>query len=305
MNYFSSIPVFVAVVESGSFSAAAIKLCITKSAVSKRVSQLEDELGTRLLNRTTRRLSLTEAGQRYFDYVSQAHRLAKQGVEAVSELQGAPRGRLKITAPMTFGVLHIAPLLAEFLSLYPLIDIDLSLEDKMVDLVNDGFDLGIRIGHLPLSNLVAKRIAPCKSILCASSLYLQHHGTPTKPSDLVEHNCLQYSYFRGGSEWTFDSGSERYKVHPKGNLLINNSEAIRQALISGLGVAQLPTFIVSRDIKAGRLEPILSSYLLPEHAIYAVFPERKYLPHKVRAFINFIQDKLGKDTPYWDALMNE
>ncbi|EJC6803861.1 LysR family transcriptional regulator [Vibrio parahaemolyticus] len=300
MNAIASLPVFVAVVECGSFSLAAKQLNLTKSAISKRINQLEDDLGIRLLNRTTRKLSLTETGERYFEYASQALNLAQQGVDAVSELQGSPQGRLKITVPMSFGVLHIAPLISEFLARYPKIEVDLNLEDKMVDLVKDGFDLGIRIGELTSSNLIAKRLAPCKSVLCASPDYLAEFGTPQKPSDLVSHNCLRYSYFRGGVEWMFINNGSEYKVLPKGNFIVNNSEAIRQLLLRGSGIAQLPTFIAGRDFAAGNLKPVMEEYSLPEHAIYAVFPERKHMPLKVRAFIDFISEKLGTDLPYWD-----
>ncbi|RAS65431.1 DNA-binding transcriptional LysR family regulator [Vibrio diazotrophicus] len=299
-NTFSTIPIFVAVVECGSFSLAAEKLGVTKSAISKRVTQLEDELGIRLLNRTTRKLSLTEAGKRYYDHVSQALALAQQGMDAVTELQGEPKGKLKITAPMSFGVLYIAPMIAEFLGQFPKVTIDLQLEDQMVDLIEGEFDLAIRIGNLPISNLVAKRLVNCKSVLCASPEYIKRNGSPKKPSDLIDHNCLVYSYFRGGSEWTFEQQHNELKVIPKGNFIVNNSEAIRRALIEGLGVGQLPTFLVSKDILSGKLQPIMTPYSLPEHAIYAVFPERKHLPHKVRAFMEFVADKLGRDKPIWD-----
>jgi DNA-binding transcriptional LysR family regulator len=300
MQAFSSIPVFVSVVENGSFSSAADKLNITKSAVSKRITHLEDELGIRLLNRTTRKLSLTEAGQRYYEYVVQSLSLAQQGIDAVSELQGQPRGKLKITAPMSFGVLHVAPLIAEFLSLHPGVEIDLQLEDRMVDLIQEGFDIGIRIGHLPLSNLVAKRLAPCVSVLCASQDYLEENGHPQHPNDLAKHNCLQYSYYRGGSEWSLTCSGQEYRVVPKGRLSVNNSEAIRRAVLEGSGIGNLPTFIVAKDIQAGRLQVILEEYQLPLHAVYAVFPERKHMPLKVRAFLDFIDEKLGSEKPYWD-----
>ncbi|MCG9581043.1 LysR family transcriptional regulator [Vibrio tubiashii] len=300
MQAFSAIPIFVSVVESGSFSTAASKLNITKSAVSKRITQLEDELGIRLINRTTRKLSLTEAGQRYYDYVVQSLSLAQQGIDAVTELQGNPRGTLKVTAPMSFGVLHIAPLISDFLALYPDVEIDLNLEDRMVDLVAERFDVGIRIGDLPLSNLVAKRLAPCRSVLCAAPGYLSQHGLPSKPSDLSKHSCLQYSYYRGGSEWSLHSAGNEFKVIPKGRLVVNNSEAIRRAVLGGSGIANLPTFIAGKDIAAGNLQVVLSDYALPSHAVYAVFPEKKHMPHKARAFIDFINQRLGTETPYWD-----
>ena len=300
MNNMASLPIFVTVVECGSFSLAAKQLNLTKSAVSKRISQLEDDLAIRLLNRTTRKLSLTEAGHRYYDYAVQSVHLAQQGLDAVSELQGNPQGKLKITAPMSFGCLHIAPLISEFLDHYPDIDVDLQLEDAMVDLVKHGFDLGIRIGELSLSNLIAKRLATCKSVLCCSPSYFQQHGSPAKPSDLVAHNCIRYAYFRGGVDWTFFHNGQDVKVLPKGNVVVNNSEAIRQLLLGDSGIAQLPTFIAARDIKKGTLMTLMDDYSLPEHAIYAVYPERKHLPLKVRVFIDFLSEKFGHRTPYWD-----
>ncbi len=305
MHAFSSLPIFVSVVECGSFSAAAAQLKITKSAVSKRINQLEDELGTRLINRTTRTLSLTEAGKRYFDYASQALQLAQQGIDSVTELQGSPQGLLRITAPMTFGILYIAPLISEFIALYPSIEIELNLEDKIVDLVQDGYDLAIRIGELANSALIAKRISPCKSVLCAAPAYFAKHGEPQKPSDLVAHNCLRYTYFRGGCEWTFYDGNQPLRVLPRGNFSVNNSEAIRRALLDGLGIAQMPTFIVAKDIAAGKLQAIMHQYALPLHAIYAVFPDRKHLPLKVRSFIDFITEKLGAETPSWDQIIEQ
>ncbi|KYN83193.1 LysR family transcriptional regulator [Vibrio cidicii] len=300
INQFADLPVFVTVVDCGSFSQAAKQLNLTKSAVSKRISHLEDGLGIRLLNRTTRKLSLTEAGQRYYDYASQALSLAKRGVDAVSELHGSPQGRLKITAPMTFGVLHVAPLISEFLGRYPEVEIDLQLEDKMVDLVEGGFDLGIRIGHLPDSNLIAKRLAPCRTVLCASPSYVEKMGAPQKPADLADHNCLRYSYFRGGNEWLFLHQEQEFKVLPRGNFIVNNSEAIRRALIAGIGVAQMPTFIIGKELRSGTLVNLMPEYLLPEHFLYAVYPQRKHMPLKVRMFIDFLNEKLGSDTPYWD-----
>ncbi|GLT20055.1 transcriptional regulator [Vibrio zhanjiangensis] len=300
MQSYTSIPIFVAVVENGSFSAAAQKLLITKSAVSKRIHLLEEELGCRLLNRTTRRLSLTEAGKQYYEYASQSLTLAQQGIDLVTELQGKPRGRLKITAPMSFGGNHIAPLLSEFLSYYPDIQVDLHLEDKMVDLVDEGFDLGVRIGHLPVSNLIAKRLTTCRSILCASNDYIQRYGEPEAPKDLRHHNCLRYTYYRGGHHWEFENATGQFNVAPQGNLAINNSEAIRKALLAGVGIAQMPTFLISKDIKLGQLQPIMTQYTLPVHAIYAVFPDKRHLPLKVRTFIDFLSQQFAPDMPYWD-----
>lgn len=302
---FSAIPYFVAVVETGSCSLAADKLNVTKSAISKRISQMEDELGIRLLNRTTRKLSLTEAGERYYELVSQSLSLAQQGVDAVTELQGEPQGKLKVTAPMSFGIRHIAPLLAEFLQHYPKVEVEMQMEDQMVDMVNEGYDLAIRIGHLPSSNLIARRLTPARTLLCASPEYIRRCGEPGKPSDLVHHNCIAYSYFRGGSEWRFMQNNSEFKALPRGNLVLNNSEAIRRAVLDGLGIGQLPTFIASQDIVNGHLQQVMREYTLPEHNIYAVYPARKHLPLKVRVFIEFITEKLGNDEAYWDQAIRE
>ncbi|WP_324769017.1 LysR family transcriptional regulator [Pokkaliibacter plantistimulans] len=300
LDSFSAIPVFVAVVESGSFSAAGQRLGITKSAVSKRISQLEETLGARLLQRTTRSLSLTEAGEQYFEHVRGALTLAQEGEDAISQLQGQPQGVLKVSTPMVFGRLHIAPLVATFLKRFLGIQLQMVMDDKMVDLVEGGFDLAIRIGHIPESRLVARRLAPVRSVLCASPDYLQQHGVPLTPEDLRQHNCLFYSLFRGGAEWTFNGADGPVRVQPRGNFQVNNSEALREALVAGLGICQMPTFIVGPDLASGRLVALLPDYPLPQHAAYAMFPERRHLPAKTRVFMDFLAEQLGGDEPVWE-----
>ncbi|MGY0219286.1 LysR substrate-binding domain-containing protein [Endozoicomonadaceae bacterium StTr2] len=300
MVNFSAIPVFVSVVESGSFSAAASLLGITKSAVSKRISQLEHQLGVRLLNRSTRSLTLTEAGKAYFDYARQAFQLAEEGKEAIQQLRQAPAGRLRVNVPMSFGRLHIAPLIKRFLEQYPDIDLQLTMDDRMVDFVEDRIDIGIRIGNLPDSTLIAQRLSPCRSVLCASPDYIQQHGEPLSPADLKNHNCLYYSYFRGGAEWTFFHNRSPVRVMPRGNYQVNNSEALQQALLDGLGIAQMPTFIVGPDLMQGKLVSLLTDYPLPEHAIYILYPDRQHLPLKVRAFRDFMIEHFKTDFPTWD-----
>lgn len=297
---FAAIPVFVAVVECESFSAAARRLGITKSAVSKRISQLESSLGVQLLQRTTRSLSLTEAGEQYFGYARNACVVAQEGEDAVTRLQGQPQGSLRISVPMVFGRLHVAPLIAHFLAAYPEVEINMMMDDQLVDLVEGGYDLAIRIGRLADSSLIARRIAPCHSVLCAAPSYLARCGTPADLEQLAQHNCLFYSYFRGGSEWQFEGPMGAVRFQPRGNYQVNNSEALRAALLGGLGICQMPTFIVGDDIAQGRLVEVLSAYRLPEHAIYAVYPQRKYLPAKVLAFVDFLLTQLGGERPYWD-----
>ncbi|WP_199155118.1 LysR family transcriptional regulator [Chromobacterium sp. ASV23] len=300
MEHFAAIPIFVAVVEAGSFSAAAAKLGLTKSAVSKRVQQLEAALNVRLLQRTTRSLSLTEAGERYYDRARGALALAREAEEVAAGLQGAPQGLLRISVPMAFGRLHLSPLVPAFLRRYPDIQLDMAMDDRMVDLVEGGYDLAVRIGNLPGNSMVARRIAPCRVVMCASPAYLAEYGVPSHPADLARHNCLSYSYYRGGAYWTFQGPEGEIRVQPGGNYQVNNSEARRDALLAGLGICEMPTFIVGPDLTAGRLLPVLTDYPLPLHAIHVVFAERRRLPAKARAFIDFLDERLGGDAPLWD-----
>jgi len=303
MEGFGAIPVFVAVVESGGFSAAARVLGVSKSAVSKRINQLEGSLGVRLLHRTTRTLSLTEAGERYFEHAAQALTAAGQAEDAVTELQGAPQGKLRISSPMSFGRLHVAPLIPKLLKRYPKLQIELVMDDRSVDLVAAGFDVAIRSGSesLPASSLVARKLAPLRQVLCASPDYIDQFGLPGTPADLTEHNCVLFSISRDGGEWTFIGDDEPEIVSVSGNYRVNNSEALLEALREGTGIGRLPTFVAGPDLKSGRLVKVFESHHIPDHTFYAVFPERKYLPAKVRAFIDFAVEYFGGDQPYWDA----
>ncbi|WP_299493911.1 LysR family transcriptional regulator [uncultured Shewanella sp.] len=292
MNTFAAIPVFVTVVEMGSFSKAAERLGSSKSAVSKRITQLEASLGIRLLHRTTRRLSLTQAGQTYYDSVSEALALANDARDALTQQQIQPKGHLRINAPMAFGRLHLATLIPQFLKAHPLISIEMIMDDKVLDMVEYQFDVAIRIGKLPDSNLIARKIASCHSVLCASPDYLKQHGVPDTPKALLQHNCLFYSYFQAGSEWKFKGKTGTTSIQPKGNYRVNNSKALYSALLAGLGICQMPLFIVNEALKTGQLIPLLTDYSLPEHAIYAVYSTRQHLPHKVSVFIDFIEKHL-------------
>jgi DNA-binding transcriptional LysR family regulator len=301
MDTFSAIPVFVAVVETGSFSKAAEYLGTSKSAVSKRISLLENTLGVKLLHRTTRKLSLTEAGEQYFHYALQAVTAASQGVDSVTQLQGKPKGTLKISTPMSFGRLHIAPLVTNFLTHYPDIRLNMLMDDKKVDLVGGGFDVAIRAGEMQDSTLIARRLVSCRSVVCASPEFLKKHGIPTSPADLMKYNCIRFAYDYNSNEWVFHRNGEIYKAKVDGNYQANNSEALQEAALAGLGIAKIPTFVVGQDIMKGRLIPLLTDYALPLHHFYAVFPERRHLPEKVRVFLDFIIEKLESDHPYWDV----
>jgi DNA-binding transcriptional LysR family regulator len=301
MNEFSAIPVFVAVIENGGFSAASRTLGVSKSAVSKRINQLESHLGVRLLHRTTRKLSLTEAGERYFEHAAQALLAAGKAEDAVTELQGEPQGKLKISSPMSFGRLHVAPLIPKFMQRYPKLQIDLVMDDRNIDLVAGGIDVAIRSGDMPDSTLIARKLAPLRQVLCASPIYVDRYGMPVTPSELSERNCILFSYSGDANEWTLNKGDRSETVLVSGSYRVNNSEALLEALREGVGIGRLPTFVAGPDLKGGNLVRILESYHIPDHIFYAVFPERQYLPAKVRVFLEFAVEYFGGDQPYWDA----
>jgi DNA-binding transcriptional LysR family regulator len=301
MNEFAAIPVFVAVVESGGFSAASRTLGVSKSAVSKRINQLESHLGVLLLHRTTRKLSLTEAGERYYEHAAQALSAAGKAEDAVTELQGEPQGKLKISSPMSFGRLHVAPLIPKFMQRYPKLQIDLVMDDRNIDLVAGGIDVAIRSGDMPDSTLIARKLAPLRQVLCASPAYIDRYGMPLAPSELRERNCILFSYSGDANEWTLNNGDKSEAVLVSGSYRVNNSEALLEALREGVGIGRLPTFVAGPDLKAGNMMRVLKSYHIPDHTFYAVFPERQYLPAKVRAFLDFAIEYFGGDQPYWDA----
>lgn len=300
MENLTDIAVFVQIVESGSFTAAAERLGLSRSVVSKYLTRLEDRLGARLLNRTTRRLSLTEAGQAFFARSQRGLHEIEAAEAEVSQLQETPRGKLTLNAPMSFGILHIAPALADFSKQYPDLTVDMRLEDKQVDLIEEGFDLAIRIAELPDSSLVARRLGPCRHVVCASPAYLEKHGQPRTPDDLRKHNALTYRYQDSPSEWQFISPEGRFTTIPvNGSIQMNNSLAIREAVLRGAGITLTPSFVVGENIKSGQLKKVLPDYRVQEISIYAVYPERRHLLPKVQAFIDFMKARLS-DPPYWD-----
>lgn len=300
MSSLTDIAVFVHVVDAGSFTAAAEKLGLSKSVVSKYVTRLEDRLGARLLNRTTRRLSLTEVGRAFYERSREGLREIEEAEAEVSRLQGAPRGVLRLNSPMSFGILHIAPALPEFLARYPDLSVDMNLDDRCVDLVEEGFDLAIRIGELPDSSLVARRLGPCRHVVCAAPGYFKRHGLPRTPEELRDHNAITYQYQNSPREWHFAAphgGVVRVPV--SGTIQMNNSLGLREALLHDVGVTLTPTFVVGVDIKAGRLQAVLTEYKALELSIYAVYPQRRHLSPKVRAFVDFMGNRIT-DPPYWE-----
>ena len=300
MDRLSTMETFVRVVEAGSFVAAAQRLELSAAMVSRHVQDLEQRLGTRLLNRTTRRISLTEAGAAYFERSRQLLRdLEEMDLSVAHEVQ-QPRGVLRVNAPVVFGTRHLSRFLAEYGARYPDVAIDLTLTDRFIDLVEEGADVAVRIGALQDSTLVARRLCPARLVLCAAPAYLQQHGTPKSLEDLGRHSCLGYTYTRGGIEWEFPEASAPAIVPLRGNLRANHGEVLFQAAIDGMGIVLLPTFIVGEALREGLLRQVLPRATLAELNAYAVFPSRKFLSAKVRTFVDFLAEKFGPE-PYWDA----
>lgn len=302
MNNAEALPdfaVFVAVAETEGFSAAARRLRVSKAMVSVAMSRLEARLGVRLFHRTTRRLSLTEAGAASLPHAQRALLAARDAEEAATHALTSPRGTLRINAPMSFGLLHVVPALGEFAKQCPEVRVDLVLDDRVLDLVEGGFDLAIRIGTLGDSSLVAHRLGATQNAVVAHPKYLARAGTPRAPSDLSDHAALLYTLAASGPRWTFIRGSRKETVHVKGPLRANSSLALRQAVLQGLGVASVPRFLVGEELARGALVQVLPEWSLPEHGIFALTPERELMPRKTRVFIDFFRGRLG-DPPYWE-----
>lgn len=294
MQSLSDIAVFIAVVERGSFTAAAETLEISKAAASKYVARLEKRLGARLLHRTTRRLTLTEAGNALYDGARGALEQLATAEDAVSELTGEPRGRLRVTAPVYFGAEILVPTFGQFLKRYPAVELDLDLDNRIVDLVTGGYDLAIRITTLTSSSLVARRLANVRLATVASPGYLATHGTPEVPADLRDHACLTYSLDRTPNEWHYEDPQGRpVSVPVRGGLRCNSDEALKQAALDGLGIVRFPALFVTAELASGRLTRLLPDHEPPPSTLCAVFPTRRNLAPKVRVFVDFLAERLG------------
>lgn len=285
---FEALAIFAKVVELRSFAAAASELVLSKATVSKAVSRLEERLGARLFNRTSRRLALTDAGQRL---ATRASRLLADGEETENEALAqstAPRGLVRLAVPMTFGVKKVAPLLPEFLAQYPDVSIDLHLSDATVDLIGEGFDAALRIARLPDSSLIARRLCAMPRHTVAAPSYLKRHGRPTHPMHLAQHKCFGYAYL-STNVWHFtNAAGEQASVRPAGPLRANNGEAVMPALIAGLGIADLPDFIVGEAIESGEVEVILKGWKQPEGAVHLVTPPGGPRPARIEVLADFL-----------------
>ncbi len=292
MDALRQIEAFVAVVRAGSYVKAAERQETSKAVLSRQVLELETRLGTRLLNRTTRRLSLTETGAAYFERCVQILDDLREADAEAGATTATARGRLRINAPLTFGNLHLAPLWGEFLKLHPAVELDITLTDRVVDLVEEGFDLAVRIaptGRLPSSSLVARTIADDRIVLCASPGYLRGAPALTHPADLAAHAVMAYAWWSGGDSWQFsgaDGATADVTVRPR--LRTNSGDTCRAAALADQGVIYQPAFLVGPDLRAGRLVELLSDWHGPTLDIHAVYPSRTHLSGKVRAMVDFL-----------------
>jgi len=295
MDRFMAVKTFAKVVELGSFARAAERLGLSTSAVSRQVSELESHLDARLLNRTTRRLSLTEAGQSFYEHSVQLLSDLEDAEASVRLAAAEPKGTLRLTCGVSFGTRYLTPALAEFGALHPNLVLDLDLSDRIVDLVEDGFDLAIRIGQLGSQGMVSKRIGWTQIVCCASPAYLARRSEPIQtPADLVQHECLSYTNVGMPNTWAFDGkdGSDaRVTVRIPPRHRANNGQVLASLAVQGMGVVYEPDFIVAQEIRAGQLVPLLPGYRPPRSPIAAVYPSRRHLSAKVRSFVDFLAER--------------
>ena len=299
MDKFTEMQTLVAVVEQGSFVNAAEALYLSKAAVSRHLAQLEARLGVRLLHRTTRRLSLTAEGEVFYARCKALLAGIDEAEAEVTERGGEAVGWVRINAPLTFGILHLAELWGAFKAQHPRVSLDVTLADRFVDLVEEGYDLAIRIGQLAGSSLIARQLATTRLVLCASPQYLAHAGTPHHPDELAEHELLAYSYIDSGDEWLFTGPDGPVTVRVAPTMRTNNGDTCRVAALLHQGIILQPTFLVGPDIEAGRLVEVLPQYRSIVLGIHAVYPTRKHLLPKVRLLIDFLVESFR--IPRWPA----
>ena len=294
MDRFTGLTIFVKVVDAGSFAAAARHFGMSAAMVSKHLQTLEEHLGAQLLNRTTRRVSATEVGQHFYERCMRILSELEEAERAAGDLQTTPRGLLRVTAPVSFGTRQLAPAIADYLTSYRDVSIDLSLDDHYVDLLARRFDLAIRLGALVDSSLIARKLSSLAMVVCASPGYLEKYGTPREPRDLVFHNCLAYTYANPQSVWTFvDQSGEQNVIRISGRFVANSGDALLALVLRGAGIMLAPDYLVEDELKAGRLIRLLPNYSTPETPVHAVYPHSHYLSAKTRTFIDFLAIRFG------------
>jgi DNA-binding transcriptional LysR family regulator len=299
---YSELEAFEAVLAQGTLTAAAKSLGVTPGAITRRLSALETRLGAKLLNRSTRRLSLTESGRHYYAAIAPALAQIESAADLVHDLSTQSRGELRVSLPMNFGRLYVMPHLPAFMRRWPGIDLDIHFEDRFVDVIGESFDLAIRIGALTDSRLVARRLADTRRILVASPDYLAQHGVPQRPTDLAEHNCLHFTHYRDFTTWEFHRGGEELHIAVRGRLKSNYAVPLVDAALGGGGIVQSATFAVAAELADGRLREVLPDWSLVPIGIYAVYPSRDYRPRKVELFIEFLAGVIGRPA-LWDRLI--
>ncbi len=305
MTNLSEHQTFVGVVDAGSFSAAARALGVSKSHVSKQIGRLEERLGARLLQRTTRRVALTEVGQAFYERCARILDDLQEAELAVSRMQTTPTGTLRVTAPFSFGLEYVAPAVTDFLSAHSKLSVDLDYADRYVDIIGEGYDLAVRIGRLRDSTLIARKLAPMVPFVCGSPDYFARHGVPRTPEDLRQHACLLYTLQAGGSSWTFESPEgDEVSIRVEGRVQSNNGDALLSAARAGLGLAVLPDFIVYRDIREGRLQIALPEWINRSSAIWLIYPHNRHLSAKVRLFVDFMLSRVATN-PHDFALSDD
>lgn len=298
MDQLSAMRAFVRVVQTGSFSAAGRDMKTTQTTISKKVAALEKKLGVKLLTRSSRDHALTPTGSEYFDQcVAILGELDEAEARARSEV-ASPRGVIRIAAPVAFGRLVIAPLIAEFFTLYPEIKVDLSLNDRHVDLISEGVDVAIRARTLDDSSLVARHLFDNPMMLLASPDYLAQHGVPKKPEDLKEHNCLVFSMLKSINVWRFKQDGQEFSVPVTGNFQSDNGDVLLEVALTGVGLVQLPNWMVNEHVKAGKLVQVMEDYSGQTLPFNAIYPQNRFIPLKVRCFIDFIKQELSENEVY-------
>lgn len=300
MDKFEDLQAFVAVVEAGSFTAAADRLNAAKSAVSRRVSALEERLGVQLLRRTTRVLNLTETGSSFYEHSARILADLDEAEAAVQQEHGELKGMLRVALPLSFGVRHMCKPIAAFSKLHPKVNFDLNLNDRRIDLIEEGADVALRIGRLQDSSLIARRLFDVRAVVCASPHYLSVHGKPETPADLQHHDCLVYSNLADPNKWSYvdeDGGKHSVEVRPV--LSASSGDFLANAAAHGMGVVIQPSFIASESIRRGNLVPVLTNYDWPITSAYAIYPPTRHLSYRVRAFIDFLAERFS-GTPQWD-----
>ncbi len=296
MDRLDAMRLFVRVAELGSFSAVALQLGAARSVVTRQIAALESHLGTKLLARSTRRLSLTSAGTTYLEKCREILNLVEIAETGLAEERQTPRGQIRLSLPLVYSLRHLAPLLLEFSRLYPEVELDMDFSDRRTNLIQEGIDLAVRITPRLEPGDITRRLGSARMVVLASAAYLAAHGTPQHPSELIDHQCLGYTAGPSSQRWSFmvDGRLESFAIRPR--LLANNGDVLLKAAVAGLGIAQQPAFIADEHLRSGELREVLKDFPLPELGIYAVLPGNRHIPHRLRVLMDFLVERLAAGT---------